>query len=130
MKIQHPKQLPRVEKLVTAYRVLQSLFTPGFITANIDIWNILDCPQSVGSPDKTFHFTIIGYGHGIGRVVTFAIPDAEPEIVAFVIKQFTSDDCQVTYSEFYESRHGNFEIKTLLHPLLRAKIYPVLSQLI
>lgn len=113
----------RTAQLVAAARQLQELFTIGFLHAEATITNLREDPMMEG--DKVFEFRVQGFAHGTARAVLF-----DGEIKAICLKQFTSDVSQVSYTEFYESRHGNRELNYLLRPLVESKLLPVLTKLL
>ncbi len=108
----------RTAPLVTAYRVLQDLFTPAFISAPVNY----ERTEAQNNPGVTCTFTIVGFGHGI------AVVSVGKDSVELHIKQFTCHGLGIAYAEFYESRHGNRELMTFLRPLLEAKLLPVLVE--
>lgn len=101
----------RTPSLVTAYTALQALFTHSFTVAPVAVEK---------RPDASYSFSIAGFGHGIVGV------ESNAEVLTICIKQFTSHEAGIAYAEYYEGRHGNRELMTLLRPLLESKILPVL----
>lgn len=90
--------------------------TVDFILAEVKINRYL--PWLNG--DYRVEFDISGFGHGIALVKS-------GNTEYFHLHAYTGKD--FTYTEYYGSRHGYRELRTLLSPFLQSKVLPLLENI-